>query len=39
VYSTEIAQPLPRAYRICASISSSVKSGRKEKVPCVILIV
>ena len=38
VYSSEIAQPCPRQYSICARIWSSVRSGRNENVPCVILI-
>src|SRR6266550_1431429 len=39
VYSIETAQPCWSAYRSCASICWSVKSGRNEKVPCVTLMV
>src|SRR5690606_9172033 len=35
VYSIDTAQPCLRQYSICAVICSSVRSGRKEKVPCV----
>src|SRR5690348_2054202 len=37
-YSIEIAHWCESAYFSCASICSSVRSGRNEKVPCVILI-
>src|SRR5215210_6354971 len=33
-----IAHPLRSAYLTCSSICSSVRSGRYENVPCVILI-
>src|SRR5262249_15783505 len=35
VYSTDTAQPFPRHYSTCLAICSSLRSGRKEKVPCV----
>src|SRR3954468_4139447 len=38
VYSTMIDQPLESAYLICASICSSVRSGRNENCPCVSLM-
>src|SRR4029077_11693574 len=38
VYSIDIAHLLRRQYLICASICSSVKSGRNENVPCVTLL-
>src|SRR5271166_4316989 len=38
VYSIESGQSLSRQYCTCAVMSSSVKSGRYEKVPWVILI-
>src|SRR5207247_10555513 len=35
VYSMPMAQPLPRQYSACLRICSSLRSGRKENVPCV----